>query len=98
MSKLTDFIFGKPETILVKHYTAHFKTIDGESHVCSIWKYIDTECLLVTPRDYLTGLVKADGYLIDDDDISYPFANIISIKWELDDTKEVTKEKYQVFY
>jgi hypothetical protein len=98
MSKLTEFIFGKPETILVGHYTAHFKTVDGESHVCSNWKYIDTERLLVSPRDYLTGLVKADGYLIDDDDISYPFTNIISIKWELDDTKETIKEKYQIFY
>lgn len=98
MSKLTEFIFGKPEIIFVKHYTAHFKTVDGESHVCSHWKYIDTERLLVSPCDYLTGLVKAEGYLIDDDNIAYPFTNILSIKWELDDVGEAKKEEYQVFY
>lgn len=75
--------------ITVYHYTAIFMTVDGKIHFNHKFRYLYTEGLSCTGSEYL---MLGKKYLTDDDGVMYPMENIISIKWEVDDSKEVELE------
>ena len=75
----------EPEMVTVYSYQAIFKTIDQEEHH-SYFKYLDIDTLACDAPRYI---MLGKKYLIDNDDIMYPLENIISIKWEIYDAKEV---------
>ena len=78
----------EPEMITVYSYRAIFKTIDGEIHR-TYFNYLDLDNLACDGPNYI---MIGKKYLKDEDGIMYPMQNIISIKWEINDTKEVEVE------
>ncbi len=85
--------------ITVYHYTAIFMTVDGKTHFNHTFRYLYLDALACTGSEYL---MIGKKYLTDDDGIMYPMENIISIKWEIDDSKEVELERWgcidEIFY
>ena len=88
MNWFKKFFKKEPEMITVYSYRATFKTIDGEIHY-SYFNYLDISCLT---HDGPTYLMLGKKYLKDENGVMYPMQNIISIKWEINDTKEVEVE------
>ena len=88
MNWFKNFFKKEPEMITVYSYRAIFKTIDGEIHY-SYFKYLDTSILT---HDGPTYIMLGKKYLKDEDGVMYPLQNIISIKWEINDAKEVEVE------
>lgn len=86
------------EMIPVVHYSAKFKTVDGEEHVFNHFRYADPTSIVCTIPEFIMIGVKSDGYLADNDGNMYPLNNIVSISWIEDDTKQVEKEPYHTFY
>lgn len=78
----------EPEMITVYSYRAIFKTIDGEIHY-SYFNYLDLDNLSCDGPTYL---MIGKKYLKDENGVMYPMQNIISIKWEINDAKEVEVE------
>ena len=78
----------EPEMITVYSYRAIFKTVDGEIHY-SYFKYLDISCLTYDGPTYI---MLGKKYLTDENGVMYPLQNIISIKWEINDAKEVEAE------
>lgn len=78
----------EPEMITVYSYRATFKTIDGEIHY-SYFNYLDLDNLSCDGPTYL---MIGKKYLKDENGVMYPMQNIISIKWEVNDSKEVKVE------
>ena len=92
------FFKREKEMIPVIHYSAKFKTIDGEEHVFNHFRYADPSSIRCTIPEFIMIGVKSDGYLADNNGTMYPLNNIISISWTQDDTAEVEKEPYCTFY
>lgn len=78
----------EPEMITVYSYRAIFKTIDGEIHY-SYFNYLDLDNLSCDGPTYL---MIGKKYLKDENGVMYPMQNIISIKWEINNAKEVEVE------
>lgn len=78
----------EPEMITVYSYRAIFKTVDGEIHY-SYFNYLDISRLTCDGPTYI---MIGKKYLKDENGVMYPMQNIISIKWEINDTKEVEVE------
>ncbi len=78
----------EPEMITVYSYRAIFKTIDGEIHY-SYFNYLDLDTLTCDGPAYI---MIGKKYLKDENGVMYPLQNIISIKWEINDAKEVEVE------
>lgn len=89
MDWFKNFFKKEPEMITVYSYRAIFKTIDGEIHH-SYFNYLDIDNLACDGPTYL---MLGKKYLKDENGVMYPMQNIISIKWEINDAKEV-KVKY----
>lgn len=85
MNWFKDFFKKEPEMITVYSYRAIFKTIDGEVHY-SYFNYLDISNITCDGPTYI---MIGKKYLKDENGIMYPIQNIISIKWEIHDTKEV---------
>ena len=85
--------------IIVYHYTATFMTVDGKIHSNHNFQYLYLDALACSGPEYL---MIGKKYLMDDDRVMYPMENIISIKWEIDDSKEVELERWcsfdEIFY
>ena len=88
MNWFKNFFKREPEMIEVYSYHAIFKTTDGEIHH-SYFKYLDTSILTCEGSTYI---MLGKKYLKDEDGVMYPLQNIISIKWEINDAKEVEVE------
>lgn len=86
--------------IEVIHYSVYFKTIDGNTHQFTHFRYADPIQLNCSIPEYLMCLVKNDGYFQDDNDLMYPLQNVIQIEWKEDDRKTVkqSSDSWTVFY
>lgn len=86
--------------IEVIHYSVYFKTIDGNTHQYTHFRYADPVQLNCSIPEYLMCLVKNDGYFQDDNDLMYPLQNVIQIEWKEDDRKTVkqSSNSWAVFY
>ena len=85
MNWFKNFFKKEPEMITVYSYRAIFKTIDGEIHY-SYFNYLDISYLTCDGPTYI---MIGKKYLKDENGVMYPMQNIISIKWEVNDAKEV---------
>lgn len=85
MDWFKNFFKKEPEMITVYSYRATFKTIDGEIHY-SYFNYLDIDNLTCDGPTYL---MLGKKYLKDENGVMYPMQNIISIKWEVNNAKEV---------
>ncbi len=88
MNWFKNFLKKEPEMVEVCSYHAIFKTIDGEIHH-SYFNYLDLNNLTCDGPTYI---MIGKKYLKDDTGTMYPIQNIISIKWEINDTKKVEVE------
>lgn len=86
--------------IEVIHYSVYFKTIDGNTHQFTHFRYADPVQLNCSIPEYLMCLVKKDGYFQDDNNLMYPLQNVIQIEWKEDDRKTVkqSSDSWTVFY
>lgn len=86
--------------IEVIHYSVYFKTIDGNTHQYTHFRYADPVQLNCSIPEYLMCLVKNDGYFQDDNDLMYPLQNVIQIEWKEDDRQTVkqSSDSWTVFY
>jgi hypothetical protein len=95
------FNFFKKNVPLVEviHYSVHFKTIDGNKHSYTHFRYADPTQLNCSIPEYLMCLVKSDGYFADDDGLMYPLQNVVQIEWEEDSRQTVVqRDRWNVFY
>lgn len=95
------FNFFKKITPLIEviHYSVRFKTIDGNVHQYTHFRYADPAQLNCSIPEYLMCLIKTDGYLEDDDGLMYPLQNVIQIEWEEDVRQTVKRgDRWNVFY
>lgn len=86
--------------IEVIHYSVYFKTIDGNTHQYTHFRYADPVQLNCSIPEYLMCLVKNDGYFQDDNDLMYPLQNVIQIEWK-EDARQIVKQSsdsWTVFY
>lgn len=88
MNWFKNFCKREPEMVKVYSYHAIFKTIDGEVHH-SYFNYLDLNTISCDGPTYI---MIGKKYLKDENGVMYPIQNIISIKWEINDTKEVEVE------
>lgn len=79
----------KPKVIHLEKYQPIFITTDGVKHQGKRYRWFDSDGLSCTVPQFIMISVKLDGYLEDEYDIVYPLQNIVSIKWQLIDTKVV---------
>lgn len=86
--------------IEVIHYSVYFKTIDGNTHQYTHFRYADPAQLNCSIPEYLMCLIKNDGYFQDDNDLMYPLQNVIQIEWKEDDRQTVkeSSNSWAVFY
>lgn len=85
--------------IEVIHYSVYFKTIDGNRHQYTHFRYADPAQLNCSIPEYLMCKIKIDGYLQDDDGFMYPLQNVIRIEWKEDARKTVQQgDRWEVFY
>lgn len=75
----------KPKTTTLEKYHIHFKTVDGEIHKFTRMCAANPNAIVWSIPDYYMIDRK---YLEDDEEVKYPFNNIISIRFELVDTIE----------
>ena len=95
------FNFFKKSTPLIEviHYSVYFKTIDGNKHSYTHFRYADPTQLNCSIPEYLMCLVKNDGYFQDDNDLMYPLQNVIQIEWKEDARQTVEQgDRWNVFY
>lgn len=85
--------------IEVIHYSVYFKTIDGNRHQYTHFRYADPAQLNCSIPEYLMCKIKIDGYLQDDDGLMYPLQNVVQIEWE-EDARQTVKQgdRWDVFY
>lgn len=95
------FNFFKKNTPLIEviHYSVYFKTIDGNKHQYTHFRYVDPTQLNCAIPEYLMCEIKMDGYLEDDDGLMYPLQNVVQIEWK-EDTRQTVKKgnKWDIFY
>lgn len=95
------FNFFKKSTPLIEviHYSVYFKTIDGNKHQYTHFRYADPAQLNCSIPEYIMCKVKMDGYFKDDDGLMYPLQNVVEIKWE-EDARQTVKQggEWDVFY
>lgn len=92
---------SKVKTALLQKYQPVFITVNGESHVGCEYKWANDSGLLCSVPEYIMIYIKKDGYMKDTDGIIYPLQNIVSIKWELLEEKNVAdifSNTYQIFF
>ena len=95
------FNFFKKSTPLIEviHYSVYFKTIDGNEHQYTHFRYADPAQLNCSIPEYIMCKIKGDGYLKDDNGLMYPLQNVIQIKWKEDARQTVEQgDKWNVFY
>ena len=71
----------KPNTTTLERYHIHFKTVDGEQHICT--RLCAGNPQAITSRNIPKHYLLDRKYLIDDEDVRYPICNVISIRFEL---------------
>lgn len=86
--------FKKIKVIHLEKYQPIFITTDGVKHQGHKYNWFDSDGLLCTVPQYIMISVKSNGYLEDENDIVYPLQNILSIKWQLVDNKELIIKLY----
>lgn len=95
------FSFFKKVTPLIEviHYSVCFKTIDGNEHQYTRFRYADPAQLTCSIPEYLMCKIKGDGYLKDDDGLMYPLQNVVQIEWKEDARQTVEQgDRWDVFY
>ena len=95
------FNFFKKNTPLIEviHYSVYFKTIDGNKHQYTHFRYADPAQLNCSIPEYLMCGITTDGYLEDDNGFMYPLQNVVQIEWEEDTRKTVKQgDSWNVFY
>lgn len=68
---------------------AEFKTTDGEIHKSYNHGWFNVSCLSCNAVEYLMMDFVRDGYIEGNDNAMYPLTNVISIKWDIVDEKEI---------
>jgi hypothetical protein len=85
--------------VTVHKFRPVFTTVDGNTHIGLEYNYGIANRLRCSIPEYMMIDIKSDGYLKDHRKVMYPFANIISIDWQLVDEKEVEDKfsEYGIF-
>lgn len=77
------------KTMVLDQYRPLFTTTDGKVHIGKEYKYMDSNSFTCSIPEYLMIGIKDKGYMSDVYGIMYPLENIISIEWDMLDSKTV---------
>ena len=89
----------KKKIVTVEKYRPVFMTVDGNLHAGLEYKYGITNRLRCSIPEYIMIDITRDEYIQDNCNVMYPLANVVSIDWQLVDTKEIEDKfgEYTIF-